>query len=255
LGGAKGETYKDLISKSQVLLLQKDRAQSINILLLGLQKEDPKSIAHQELLKKLNKVSHVFLGESAQSIYELAITLDKNNKKMAIDKLNEALSIEAQNLQIIKALLLRYLSENNCSKALKLTDAFKEINPYDFELPVYEVHLAVCQKDLTKYNEIRKSNDSNSQISPEFWFLSDLRIKIATGVDNPVLNVEFKSRYPEILYSKWKLADVSLAERSFLIEEYIQVCKSWKNPYKGINFPDPWVCSNIKEIEETKEKK
>lgn len=253
--GAKVETYKDLISKAQVLLLQKDRAQSINILLMGLEKEDPKSIAHQELLKKLTKVSHMFLGESAQSVYELAITLDKNNKKIAIDKLNEALSIEPQNLQIIKALLGRYLSENNCSKTIKLLESYRQINPYDSELPIYDVHLAVCQKDQAKYSELKKINDSNSQIPSEFWLLSDLRFKIANGGDSQIIGSGIKSHYPEILYLKWKLEDVTGPERTVLGDEYLQVCKSWKYSYTGTNFPDPWVCSNIKEVEETKEKK
>lgn len=251
----KVETYKDLILKAQVLLLQKDRAQSINILLMGLKKEEPKSIAHQELLKKLTKITHMFLGESAQSIYELAITLDKNNKKMAIDKLNEALSIEAHNLQIIKALLVRYLSENNCSQSLKLIELYKQINPFDLELPVYEVHLAVCQKDMVVYAEIKETNGSNGQISPEFWFLSDLRMKVETSSENQISDIDSKWNYPEIIYLRWKLMDIGSQERGRFSEAYLQRCKSWKNPYTGADFPDPWVCSNIKEVEETKEKK
>jgi hypothetical protein len=49
--------------------------------------------------------------------------------------------------------------------------------------------------------------------------------------------------------------DVNSHERAVLSEEYLQTCKLWKSPYVGSSFLDPWVCSNIKEIEESKEKK
>jgi hypothetical protein len=251
----KVESYKEIILKAQTFLSQKNRAESVAVLLSGLQKEDVKSIGHLELMKKLTKATHMFLGEASQSIYELAITLDKTNKKIAIDKLNEALALEPQNLQIIKALLVRALSDFNCLKSIKLMESYKQINPLDPEIFAYEVLIAICQKDQIKYNELKKATDSNNPGFQEFWLLSDLRIKIITGSENQNINIESKSHYPEIIYSKWKLSEGSPQEIALLSEEYLQICKTWKSPYMGSNFPDPWVCNNIKEVEEAKEKK
>lgn len=257
VASTRSETYKDLISKAQVLLLQKDRAQSINILLMGLQKEDSKSIGFQELAKKLYKVSHMFLGESAQSTFELAITLDKSNKKLAIDKLNEALAIEPQNLQIIKGLVLRYLSDNSCSKAQKLMESFKQINPYDPELISYEVHLSVCQKDHARIEVLKKENKDKDgdHTAAEIWVLAEYRLNPNSSLLNTEMNQKLDMGYPEILFSKWKYNETKALEKNILAETYLQKCKIWKTPYFGTNFPDPWVCTNIKEVEENKEKK
>lgn len=46
---SKTENYNDLISKAQNLVLQKDRLQAMNILVAGIKKENPKSIAYSEI--------------------------------------------------------------------------------------------------------------------------------------------------------------------------------------------------------------
>jgi hypothetical protein len=251
----KGETYKDLISKAQVLLLQKDRAQSINILLMGLQKEDAKSVGFQELSKKLGKVSHMFLSEAAQSTYELAISLDKSNKKLAIDKLNEALTLEPQNLQIIKALILRYLSDYSCSKAQKLMENFSLTYPFDPEIIFFEIHSAVCQKDSSKFEAIKKNLKGFEQIPSEILIITNFRLNPQQSLAIIENHLELDIHYPEILFFKWKMTANLSEDKNSLANEYLKLCKTWKTPYVGTNFPDPWICGNIKEVEESKEKK
>lgn len=253
----KQETYKEIISKAQLLMLQKDRAQAINTLLLAIQREEPKGVPQAELVKVLHKITNIFVNENSQSDFELALSIEKNDKKAAIDKLNEILKIEAQNIQVVKALILSNLALRNCSQAQKNYDLSLKIDPLDLDLSYLDVDIAICLKNTKKYLELKSKYEIVHSIPLEFWYLGDNRINLLPTERSSefIFSEDHKEKVnPEVLYYKWKNPELSKSDRFSFAEEYVKVCKNRKTGYKINNYLDPWICENLKEVEDGKDK-
>ncbi len=244
----KTETYKDIISKAQLLLLQKDRLQAVNILIMAIQKEDPKGLPYSELKKTLNKVAQIFLNENAQSEYELALSIDKTDRKGAIEKLNDVLKIEPQNSQILKNLIAMNLALKKCSQALTQFESLLVVNPLDIQIPFLDIAVSVCFKNTNKYKEQKKKYEVLAQIPLEFWYINDNRIQLPSEerLSEFVFAIDHISKVnPEVLYFKAQSEQTTIKDRNNLTKEYIKRCKLHKNNFMINNYIDPWVCENL----------
>lgn len=99
----KSETSQDIIEKAQNLILQRDRAQAINILANAIKRESGRSQSVVELKKTLNEIAALFFSDKAQQLYEVGITLKRTDLNQALQKITEALRMEPDNSKIGRA--------------------------------------------------------------------------------------------------------------------------------------------------------
>jgi hypothetical protein len=103
------ETYRDLIQKAQNLTLQRDRLQTSQILLRGLQRETKGSVAYRELARALNELTTVFYTEKAQTYFVSGESLMMAHPHDATAPLQEALKLEEGNVAVLRALARAHL--------------------------------------------------------------------------------------------------------------------------------------------------
>ena len=91
------ESSSDIIQKSQNLLLQKNRPQAIDLLVIALKNEKPNSSGFNELRKNLFEISRIFISDKAQQTYEFSLSLKRTDAPQALAKITEGIRIEPEN--------------------------------------------------------------------------------------------------------------------------------------------------------------
>lgn len=256
IGAKKGnenlETYKDQISKSQILLLQRDRNQAAQILIGAINKEGVKSPAFLELAKALKKTTEVFFSERAQQSYELALASYPTNRQQTIEKLKETLGLEPMNALVLKALIFSLLSQRDCGAVAKWREDLLRVNPFDDEVLRLNILELVCLKNKTEAQILLAKMSLNSQ-SQAFAIVTKLRMY---GNEANLISAEIRPQeasYPEMVYVGWRL-EKEAKNSKLLSERYRSLCSEAISFDRAFFWMDPWVCEHLKEINELKAK-
>ncbi len=244
-------SIKDLINKSQSLLLQGERHKACQILVSSLDKEGVKTKGFVEISKALKKCTEIFISEKAQQIYELAVASYSNDKTHSIEKFTEALGLEPQNGLILKGLIFTLLSQNECPRAKKNFEELKKINPFDEDLESFKFLELVCIKNKSEALSIIVKQDPIF-LSQPFWIVNKQRLLLGSASEalQPLEGVTMAKEYPEIIYVYW-FYEKKQKEKVVLGEKYKQLCHNPINFDLSYKYKDPWVCSHIKEIEDS----
>lgn len=250
------ETYRDQIGKSQVLLLQRERLQSAQLLISAIDREAKNSNAYEELKKALKKTSDTFFTERAQQTYELGLSLYITNKSQSLDRLNESLMQEPLNGLLLRSLAFVALSQRDCSSAQGFLAEHRKINPVEPELEKLHLLERICFKNKTERPHLLAILES---VGAERAFLQVNRVRI--GFDETTEKKALKSEtevktnaapnddYPEVTYVGWR-NQVDQDKKKILANRYKSLCQSAVSFDKAYSWMDPWVCENRKEIEE-----
>lgn len=242
------DSVKELISKSQAMILQGDRAKACQILIGALNKDGVKSKGFLEISRALKKCTEIFILEKAQQSYEVAIANYLSDKNQSIEKFKESLGLEPRNALIIKGLVFALLSQNECVQAKKYNTELKKINPYDDEIDNFQFLELICSKSKSEALAIMVKLDP-AQLNQPFWVVNKQRLLLSEKSElNMVVENQFKD-YPEIDYVYW-LNEKKPKQRIVFADKYKQLCHNPVSFEMAYQYSDPWVCTHIKEIEE-----
>ena len=243
------ETYRDLISKSRVLLLQRDRAQASQILISAIHKEGLKSPAFPELSRALKKTAEIFFSEKAQQAYEMATAVYHSDRSHSIEILKETLSTEPKNAQLLKALLFAYLAQRECHQAQKSRLGLAEINPFDEDLDRWQLLELVCFNQ--KVEAVKLITKMDSQVLAQFfWQINQQRLFGSEYKPEPsVIENSGSIDYPERYFLLW-LGEKDFKKRMVLAEKYKNLCHTPTPFDKSYAWFDPWVFEHLKELDD-----
>lgn len=247
------ESYKDLIEKANNLSLQKDRSQAVNILVTAIRRETIGSVASREMKSALQDISGSFLGDKAQQLFELALSLRKNDLSQSAGKISEALRIEADNTTLIAESARLQIARGECAVAADSLTKARRWNPYDDYLQLAAAQAAVCQGDASAFSAIRLVSDPKKSNVSKFWSLleiekaaqekAELRARELLG-----LLAKTENRNPEISYWSWRLEkDPSL--RTSAAQKYLMSCKNISASLFRQYMLDPMLCRRMSEVE------
>ncbi len=249
IAAPKTENHTDLISKAQNLILQKDRLQAMNVLIAGLKKENPKSIAYVELKRNLEDLSQLFISEKAQQVYELAITLKKTDINASTQKLTEALRIEPDHLTLLIDLSRNQLVKGDCNSAQDTISKSIQLIPFFEELKLLQAQVYICANQLIEYNQLRATVDIKKTNLVSQWQLVDIEKYDKKGQTNAALEAinvfkNLKLNHPEIYYWSWKLSK-NTADGY----KYINECKKMSTGAYRQYLMEPQLCRRLSEVE------
>ena len=225
------ETYHDLITKAQNLTLQRDRLQTSQVLIRGLQRESRNSSAYRELSRALEDLTSVFYTEKAQGLFATGESQMESKPHDAVDQFQEALRIEDGNVTILKAIARTNLRLAECSKADSAVKSAEAINPFSSEVKLLRLQVLECQKsyDLLTARLLARDPD----LEPVEKFIRGLQmadlIRQKEIKRAKALLASWETQmpdYPEVYFWKWQFAkETGEPERSAALK-YAQLCQN-----------------------------
>ncbi len=254
------ESYNDIIEKAQNLILQKDRQQAVNVLLAGLKQEHKNKIATSELKKKLEELGSLFLSDKAQQSYEISLSFKRKDVSQALAKINDALRIEPDNVQILTESARLLMVKGDCNGALdQILKTYKK-NIYDEHILLTMGQVQICLGAMDQYFSIRSQEDPKKVSENSDWIALELQ-RTLFEKDKLKAKELFQrlqkkdSKNPQIYYWQWKLSKLEGNEDAALVEKYKLVCNNVSARVFRTYQRDPYFCSKQLEMENESAKK
>jgi hypothetical protein len=260
----KSEGYKEIISKAQNLVLQKERSQALDLLYYALKQENPKGPAYKEIKKNMSSISRVFIFEKAQQAYELAISMRKQDLTQSYKTLKDGLSHEKDNLNLLLALSRLEVSKNECAVGKETFQKIPKPLSTDEEVQLLEAQLLFCGKENLEPSSISVADQriiemQNFQLSNSslglYWSLLELR-KFEIQKNEQKIKEKLKTldslaarQHPDLLYWQWKISKKTDPYRNQLGHKYILSCQSLSQRQSREYLIDPFLCQRVAEVE------
>lgn len=248
----KTEGYRDIILKAQTLILQKERAQALNLLNLAIRKESKNPIAIKELTQTVEEVSHTFLSDKAQQVFELALSWRQSDPKTAIQKLAEASSLEPDQASIALEQMRMWMAVGDCAKAYESAKKTLEENPYLSSLSLVFAQATVCNGKFNEYVNIKPNPvEKIEQVS---WGMVQIEYLFKSGKFAEALSQldsleKLEPPFPETQYWKWKVSQELKMVSAIPAQKYLSNCKALSNRQIRNYSLDPYLCRRLTEVE------
>lgn len=248
---SKSETYKDIIEKAQNLSLQKDRQQAVNILLAALKKETKPS-AVLDIKRSILDMSHMFLSDKAQQLYESAISLKKNDLNQGLDKIGEAHKLEPDNLKIVLEQSRMLMRKDDCRSGVENLYKFLRLEEIDEDLALAHAQGLAC---LSKWTEVVRLSELHKKKHLEvYWGVLDVERLIfeksfirAQELLNHVGKLD--PAYPELSYWEFRLRQLQKLNVLDAGVKYLANCKNISAVQYRKYMIDPMLCSRVQFVE------
>lgn len=247
------ESPSDLIEKSYNLMLQKDRTQAIAVLVSALRRENLNSVTGKELKAALQEVGGRFLGEKAQQIYELALSVRGTDLNQAQSKVSEALRIETDNTQLLSENARLQILKGDCGAAADGLGKIRKWDPFDEQILLTAGQAAVCQNDWPAYVAFRSQSDSRRGAYARSWSALDvekaLQEKSELRTHEAVETLrKIDAGYPELSFWMWRL-ETDKEKKQNYGRRYISTCKNLSTARRRRYFVDISICLRTGEVE------
>lgn len=248
----KAETSKDIIEKAYNLSLQKDRSQAINILVNAIKQENARKGDTTELKKALQQVSYLFYSDRAQQAYELALSLRRTDPGQALQKMNEAVRIESDNLTLFNEMQRMILIKGDCSGGLENISKERLQDPFDENLILLQAQAQGCLNQWEEYKKTRDLFDAKKSTLAKFWQALEIELAFyekspARAKDMIAALQKLDEKYPELHYWQWRVASGS--DRPPLAQKYIKECKNMSATLYRQYMTDVNLCRRVAEVE------
>lgn len=243
----------ELTEKAYNLTLQKDRTQAVNILVTAIRREAPGSTNSKELKSALQEVSGLFLGDKAQQLYELSLSLRKTDTNQAQGKLNEALRIEPDNLQLLNESARLQILKGDCSAAGESLAKWRKWNPYDEQTLLTSAQAAVCQSDWPAYAGFRSLADSRKGAFAKFWYSLEVEKSLKENSESrakealDLLHKEDASFFETAYWDFRTIKDP--AQKMAAAQKYLTNCKNISAAQFRRSLMEPFFCRRTAEVE------
>ena len=206
---AEEKPSKDLNVKVQDLIIEGDRKNAIKLISDQIEIENENA----QLSDLLSRVSHMFFTEEANKLYQLGFADYFKNIDQAIDSLEKAAKLEADNFSILTQLTLLYMRKRQCSKAGETIKNMKLANPKEKNIKVLELQYFSCTKEYQNLDKYISQSNLSDELRAEFAIhYSLVRVKSAFFNNNLELAEQLldnhqavDQNFPEFYYWKWKL--------------------------------------------------
>lgn len=244
------ESARDIIEKAQNLILQRDRAQALTILTGALRREKGKPI-EAELRATLESIASVFLSDRTQQTYEASISIRKIDLNQSLQRLQEALVMEPDNLTLLTEQARQLIAKGDCKGA---ESALTSWNKKFASLPLLvltQAQIEFCQSPALgswKTAVLQAKQDSEREL---YWYIVGAERAAAAGDRNKALelaNIISKKgpEYPDKSYWQWKF-ELRTHVRAQLAEKYLMTCKNISAATYRQYMMDPMLCRRISE--------
>lgn len=243
----------DIIEKAQNLSLQKDRTQAVNILVSAIRRESPSSPAAKEMKSVLQDISGFFEGDKAQQVYELALSLRKNDVNQAQAKIAEALRIEPDNLRLLNEAARLLVIKGDCSSAGDAMNRHRKWNPYDEQSLLVAAQAAVCQGDWPAYTALRSQADNRKGPYAKSWAALEVERALKEKSDSRAKEAlaalqKADPAHPEIPYWQWRL-ETDRSKQNSEAQKYLMGCKNLSAAQYRRYMMETSICRRTAEVE------
>lgn len=198
----KNKEYRSDIKEAEELIIKKNRLGAVKLLLKTLEKEKLNKVATSEIKKILKEINGLFLNEKVQQNYELALNLKNSDINQSNQKLEEALSWEPDNFNIISELARQKIKAKECKNIIGVLESAAGINPWDESINLTLGQAYVCNNDMDKLAQIilRNKDSKRKKFSSE-WLQLEFLNKLKNKEINKCKELlkEFKDKDPNNL--------------------------------------------------------
>jgi tetratricopeptide (TPR) repeat protein len=248
----KAETSKDIIEKAFNLSLQKDRPQATNVLVKAIKQENVRAGNTLELKKALQQVSYLFYSDRAQQAYELALSLRRTDPSQALQKMNEALRMEPDNLALFTEMQRMTMIKGDCSTASERVSKERLQNPFDENLILFQAQAQACLGQWEEFKRTRDSFETKKSNFTKFWLSLEIELALYEKNLNKAKELlmslqKSDSKYPELHYWQWRVANGP--EKLVAGHKYIKECKNISATRYREYMTDPNLCRKVAEVE------
>lgn len=247
------EGSTELTEKAYNLTLQKDRTQAVNILVTALRREASSSATAKELKAALQEVSGLFLGDKAQQLYELSLSLRKTDVNQALGKINEALRIEPDNLQLLNESARLQILKGDCSGATENLAKWRKWNPYDEQTLLTSAQAAVCQSDWPAYTGFRSLAESRKGPLAKYWLALEVEKSLKENSESrakEALDLLHKEDSSFFEVSYWDFRTLKeLTPKMAAAQKYLSNCKNISSAQFRRFLMEPYFCRRTAEAE------
>lgn len=257
------ETYKDIIQKAQSLILQKDRAQALIILETSLQREQQKKSKEfvlDELKNALFAMSRLFISDKAHGLYELGLSLLPLESTQAIQRIEDGLKIENDNLQMINQLIRINLFKKDCDNAKSLFAKHKLEKKvfYDYEVELLNAQIDFCAEktDLIAKKNEKKDSLKKTDKARIYWLeleiLRSIKERNFSRAKDFIAEIKkTDNHYTEISYLEWllDLRSENTKNLSANAQKYLVSCRNISSIKMRGYLLNPWLCQRTVEVE------
>jgi hypothetical protein len=261
---AKSESYKDIITKAQNLVLQKERSQAIDLLFQSLKQESLKGTAFREIKKNMASIARAFMFEKAQQAYELAISMRRQDAAQAYKTIKDGLNYEPDNLNLLLILARTEVTKNECLAARETFNRIKKSLWVDEEVQLLQAQILFCGKES---NEIQSSVTLDLTVSewqrPQgqsfnhglYWDFLELKkyeiLKNDIKLQEKAKSLESSvvKNHPDLFYWKWRASSRTDIRKNQLGQKYILSCQGLSQRQNREYLIDPFLCQRVSDVE------
>lgn len=242
------ETYREIIHKAQALSLQQEREQVSQVLKRAIENETSKK-AEQELLKTLTELTSLFYTEKGQSVFEYGRSLFRSSPQEALQKFQEALKLESNNVSVLSELAKLELYMGKCSDSTATVLKALGLNPYSSDLNLlYAQSLSCSQKNEEALVVLKKVDQSvfSFVIFTQIYFAmneykqAESHLNLAKVAD---------SKFPETYYWEMQIRKKNGLDISEQAQAYVKLCKAMSLKDIIRYHSEPRTCLESKNIE------
>lgn len=250
----KTEGYRDLIEKAYNLVLQKDRAQAMQLLNGAIKKfaSNPNAVA--EIKRTASEVGRTFYSEKAQQLHELSLSVRLTDPTQGLAKSSEALRIEPENLSVFLEQSRQQMAKLDCSAAKETLLRARKIYLYDEELNLSLAQAYLCDGNLKEYSALRLAVDSKKFNFAKNWTALDVeklfreeQFDSAKTLATSLITLD--SKYPEAYYWKFKVEKELKLDAKPSAQKYISLCKTLSHASFRLYMMDGFLCKRQPEVE------
>lgn len=145
---------KEIIEIAQNLILQKDRDQATRLLIKAVISEKNKKV-QQEIKLILRDLGSLFLYDKSQQEYELSVSFKKADPTKWIAAIERAQKIEPDNTLIVMEIIRNHVNKKSIEKAKEALDEAYAKNPFDRNMILAALFLALANKDNKEINNLK----------------------------------------------------------------------------------------------------
>lgn len=248
------ESYKDIIQKAQNLTLQQNRLQASQVLVRVIRSEFYNKKAEEELKKALSDISTIFYTEKTQKIFEYGKSLMRESPQEAVEKFNEALKVEPENIQILLWNSRLSLFIGKCEDANQLAQKALDINPFFTQLQLVKLQAEACTQNIEPLNKLLVEFKHIESVYPLYYHMV-LAQKFFTQKQYPQAGYHIErakqidKEFPEIYFWESQILEKQELSAKEAASRYVRSCKTiTKADYLKYEL-EPRLCEEFKTFE------
>lgn len=249
---AKVGKLESKLQKVQELVLGGQRELAIKAL-DELKEQSSSEAERKEIQETRTKVANIFLTDKGQKLFEMGQSLVWTNAKQAKASLQEALEVEAGNIQIRLSLARIFLLESDCRKAQEQIDASKAVDPADEHVTLLLGQSLLCagekEKAINALKQAEKNiKDNRAMLNYLFAKISLQQGQLVEAKNFADLAKKEDPSFPEAYEILWRISRAQEKAEDILAEKYVTLCKEVNLKLRKRYQDEPMLCSQALEL-------